>query len=395
MNRRVPARPDFSRWTALLLFGLAACIGIVVSACDQEPKGVVAVNADSAEAVMGTLEPTSEIEMTNRSFRPTSVGDNSDERNLDNQPSLRPIDGDTDSSVFSESPSILARIVAPLEFRVAVADVIVRAVFVSEGTDALRFRAIEYLKGTGPTEFEVKASTEGRNRKWDDREGVLILADGRNELAAIETGERVDDALYFVRFWTFSSYAGSLPDTYTIEGYRPAWLPATEAGVIRAASDNTVTYLTDDWNRPTVSYGTLSVPALRLIIAEWERMLEANRRSSVAELEDGPISVDDPVTADTCQFLQELYARRPMTFVKELSSGTAEGDGVLAFERLEALETTDQYHILALNESDAILFDAKIIDSDSSAENGFAYKLANARPLARGTYEFMESLIDS
>ena len=585
MNRRVTARPDFSRWTALLLFGLAACIGIVVSACDQEPKGVVAVNADSAEAVIETVEPTSEIEVTNRGVRPTGVGDNSDERNLDNQPSLRPIDGDTDSSVFSESISINAFMVAPLELRVAVADVIVRAVFVSEGTDALRFRAIEYLKGTGPTEFEVKASTEGRNRKWDDREGVLILADGRNEVAAIETGERVDDALYFVRFWTFSSYAGSLPDTYTIEGYRPAWLPATEAGVIRAASDNTVTYLTDDWNLPIISYGTLSVPALRLIIAEWERMLEANRRSSVTELEDGPISVDDigqlgsepsfasvwvqpvemlvrdsdivvravfvsessdllrfrsieylkgtgpaefevrastegrnrkwddregvlllsygrntearrgedermdealyftnsrpaatgyygslpdtymyygrkpawlpaigegiiraegnttvsyttgtwpyggvppagqdytrsvtelremiayqdwlqgldpnyrfPATEDTCQYWQEYYARRPTTFVTELSSGTAEGDGVLAFERLEALETTDQYHILALNESDAILFDAKIIDSDSSAENGFAYKLANARPLARGTYKFMESLIDS
>ena len=56
MNRRVTARPDFSRWTALLLFGLAACIGIVVSACDQEPKGVVAVDADSAEAVIETVE---------------------------------------------------------------------------------------------------------------------------------------------------------------------------------------------------------------------------------------------------------------------------------------------------------------------------------------------------
>ena len=370
MNRTIAFRLGSGWWLAFILLGLAICVSIVVAACDQKPENEMTSNTGSAEAVMGTLEPTSEIEMTNRSFRPTSVGDNSDERNLDNQPSLRPIDGDTDSSLFSESPSILARIVAPLEFRVAVADVIVRAVFVSEGTDALRFRAIEYLRGMGPTEFEVKASTEGRNRKWDDREGVLLLAYGRNELAAIETGERVNGALYFVRFWTFSSYDGSLPDTYTIEGYRPAWLPATEAGVIRAASDNTVTYLTDDWNRPTVSYGTLSVPALRVIIAEWVPWvpaIKADQRSTECRTRKYFYGL---------HFLElELETGAPWTMYvdrREVNSGAAEGDIVLAVEHWEAHETTDQYHRYSAHGRDADLFAARFIDPDMLPDTGFA-----------------------
>ena len=370
MNRRVPARPDFSRWTALLLFGLAACIGIVVSACDQEPKGVVAVNADSAEAVIETVMPTIEAAVENESEDgPISVDD---------------------IGQLTSGPTFASFFIPPVEWRVEDSDVVVRAVFVSENSHLPRFRSIEYLKGTGPAEFEVRASTEGRNRKWDDREGVLLLSYGRNTEARRGEDERMDEALYFTNSRPAATgYYGSLPDTYMFYGRKPAWLPAIGEGVIRAEGDTTVSYTTGTWpygGVPPAGYNTWHytrpVTELREMIAyqDWLQGLDPNYRF--------------PVTADTCQFLQEYYARST-TFVTELSSGTAEGDGVLAFERLEALETTDQYHILALNESDAILFDAKIIDSDSSSENGFAYKLANARPLARGTYEFMESLIDS
>ena len=172
MNRRVPARPDFSRWTALLLFGLAACIGIVVSACDQEPKGVVAVNADSAEAVIETVMPTIEAAVENESEDgPISVDD---------------------IGQLTSGPTFASFFIPPVEWRVEDSDVVVRAVFVSENSHLPRFRSIEYLKGTGPAEFEVRASTEGRNRKWDDREGVLLLSYGRNTEARRGEDERMD-----------------------------------------------------------------------------------------------------------------------------------------------------------------------------------------------------------
>ena len=66
---------------------------------------------------------------------------------------------------------------ASVSERIYVSDVIVVARMVSDSNGVLTFRAIEYLKGTGPNSFTVP-STSGRNTQWDNRNAILFLNTG-------------------------------------------------------------------------------------------------------------------------------------------------------------------------------------------------------------------------
>ena len=75
-----------------------------------------------------------------------------------------------------------------VEDRIYDSDVIIRASLQSFGTDFLRFRVIEYLKGSGPVDITVHASTFNRNTAWDDREAVLFLSIPENQATSGATG---------------------------------------------------------------------------------------------------------------------------------------------------------------------------------------------------------------
>ena len=105
----------------LLWFGLASVLTAVVVACGQ--KSEPPSDADSTPVIL-------------------------------NSQNLRPYRGAA---------------VASVEERIFMSDVVVRARFVSVGSDVLHFQSIEYLKGAGPSAFTVKANTDGRDTRWDDR----------------------------------------------------------------------------------------------------------------------------------------------------------------------------------------------------------------------------------
>ena len=64
---------------------------------------------------------------------------------------------------------------ASLEERMYFADVVVRARLVSVVETGYTFRSIEYLKGTGPAKFTVRADTSDRDSRWDNQDAMLFL----------------------------------------------------------------------------------------------------------------------------------------------------------------------------------------------------------------------------
>ena len=364
------------RWPVLISFALVLCfVASAVSACKQEPEQAVTLTADLAETAVETVMPTTEAV-------------------LDSPMDPRPGDGGAAREIGS-GPGFGSFVLPTVWFRVRASDIVVRAIFVAEGNDVLEFRAIEYLKGEGSTEFEVKALTTGRNREWDEREGVLLLAYGRNKLAVIDKGERVDEALYFVNARPMV-YAGHLPDTYMFDGHRPAWLPAIGEGVIRAEGDNTVSYSTGVWAYPGApqpkGHGAMSVIELRSIVDEIEGYQRTYSATAVAECD-----AREQLYGEYYEWFQSTTGSSWTMYVdhREVPSGTAEGDIILAVEHWEAHETTDQYHEYWLTGRDANLFAARFIDPDMLPDTGFVHNVVNIRPLPRGTYEFIEHVQDS
>ena len=127
--------------------------------------------------------------------------------------------------------------VASLEERIYLADVVVKARLTSAGEDVFNFRAIEYLKGTGPAKFSVKAETDGRSTQWDDQDAILFLAP--------LTGEPQDFGFADTTNWVYvriyvpsvpdgqayreaTTYTGDLPAGYTVGTRNPVWLPTGE-----------------------------------------------------------------------------------------------------------------------------------------------------------------------
>ena len=55
------------------------------------------------------------------------------------------------------------------------ADVVVKARLVSVIDTGYIFQSIEYLKGTGPAQFSVRADTSDRDSRWDNQDAMLFL----------------------------------------------------------------------------------------------------------------------------------------------------------------------------------------------------------------------------
>ena len=374
MSQRTGFHRAMHRWLVLILFAALVCFAVSAnSACRQETEQAVTLTADPAETIAETVMPATEAAVANE------LGDG-------------PISVD-DIGQLGSVTSFASIWVQPVEMLVRDSDIVVRAVFVSESSDLLRFRSIEYLKGTGPAEFEVRASTEGRNRKWDDREGVLLLTYGRSTEARRGEDERMDEALYFTNSRPAATgYSGSLPDTYMYYGRKPAWLPAIGEGLIRAEGDTTVSYTTGTWPYggvpPAGQDYTRSVTELRSLMAQSERRTTptfADCEDRRGVYQDYYIYVETAIGSPWA-----IYVDR-----REVMSGVAEGAIVLAVERWAADETTDQYHKYWLTGRDANLFDARFIDPDMLPDTGFVHNVVNSRPLPRGTYEFIEHVQDS
>ena len=309
----------------------------------------------------------------------------------------------------------------PLDWQILDADVIVVANFVSatagvdtyEGPPAaylpmhtLQFRATQYLKGTGPTQFTVevldcgphtppagypnreyaldlaRSSLTARNAEWDSRPGVLFL---NGPLAAVggvstESSSRSPQSEPAGVFHlTNNDLLNQSAFQYTVDTLSRDWLPASEA----TSSDSRSTdsdYIIDGSKTPPP---TIALSALRNRISEIDTLLNNG---------------DDSEAFRTCidRSLRSPYHTRnwePLVFkTGQLASGSPAGTQFGIRELGSVLPPGGRYEdfeiYLTGDHSDQ--FNSTITDDDSEPRNGFTYHFKAIRPLVTGQYQLHE-----
>ena len=302
--------------------------------------------------------------------------------------------GDTGGeTVAPEDPSIkgsqrydpyYGAALASVEERIWLADIIVRATLESTTGVSLNFRAVEYLKGTGPTTFTVQADTVGRPTQWDNQEAVLFLsrgsgAQGRasSTSSAFEFADTTEWKFWDLGWEPTREYTGTLPEGYTIGSRNPVWLPASTAGGTRSASSSTPS-----------SYEPGDGPSISL----------ADLRTKIAWVEGGAgvDGYDDCIAASLAhmRFFRdwETYHGQPWQMKqaeRETASGLAAGRVLSEDHSSDYLPPPQRYPVRWLTGQDATLFSVGVVDDDADSTNGFGTRLTTARPLPGGTFRFV------
>ena len=273
--------------------------------------------------------------------------------------------------------------VASLEERIYLSGTIVLARLLSAEGDVLRFRAVEYLKGTGASEFTVQASTVGRETQYDGRDAVLFLAasDGQTRSGRSATSFEFADTTTFDYGGSHDAtrYTGDRPGGYAFDARNPVWLPAepgTSASstgqTTRSSSSTSTSFITDPGS--TVSLDTL--------------------RSRIAWVEGGAgVAGYAQCIRGSLAYMRnfrdwEAYHGKPYTkpeFEARIDSGSARGTEFTDYGTYGS-PWYDGYDRIWLTGPDADLFAAKIIDDDTDPTNGFRPAVVTARPLPSGIY---------
>ena len=276
--------------------------------------------------------------------------------------------------------------------RIHVSDVVVRASLLSTSEGSLRFRAVEYLKGSGPTEFTVSASTANRNTVWDGREAVLFLSRQPGGDATGSSGSNTTADFQFANTtsWNYSQnptfaqhYSGDLPQGYTVDSRNPVWLPAESGtGGAVGASDSGSSFITALTSPEGSSQPVISLADLRATIA-WIEGGEG--------IEGYDLCIKVSLATERYYRDWEAYHRRPWVRFQEtheVSSGAGASTVVYDYNPRRSTKYDAPY----LTGPDASFFRAQNIDDDALSSNGYHERLATARPLPAGTYRFISHL---
>ena len=211
--------------------GIACALSMAVSACQSEPQLEPMLSSDSLSS-----SPGANREVLTATPTPPSAG-----------PASVQILGHGEY----EPPSYEGAATLALEWRILAADVIVRAKLLSRSNQALRFTALDYLKGTGPDEFSVRLHTN-RNTQWDDQEAVLFLTRQDGVIVGAPTDAKTSEFAFLdvpysglLYMW---EYRGSLPLGITPGARNPVWLPiqpSSDGIATSTSSEETTNVLTD------------------------------------------------------------------------------------------------------------------------------------------------------
>ena len=279
----------------------------------------------------------------------------------------------------------------------------------------LRFRASEYLKGTGPSEFTVEvvdhspewhrerrngvyateaealvratATLAERNTAWDDRSGVLFLRGPFSSVASqssesSETRSGTETNQVFVL--TNQRRTNQSFSDYTVDTLGRGWLPASEAASsgtrsTGGGSDTTTSQISDT---EFITDGTaqpppvISASQLRTRISEIEAMLNAG---------DGSIAYTGCVYGKLVRpwYYQDWEPGPPrrVSIASAAAAGTEFGN---RRDTGEQAYDTDEWYFTGER---AELFEVGIRDTDDNPGNGFNNSYRTARPLVAGEYQ--------
>ena len=283
-----------------------------------------------------------------------------------------PSDAPADSSSGFPAPAYYDAANPSVNEQIYDSDAVVRANLISATNDVLRFRVIEYLKGSGPSEIAISSPTGGRDTSYDDRDAVLFLtapagaagASG-STAAAFEFTESI-----------YETYRGAFPTGYGVNNKDRAWMPATSSGGASGQSGDSD-------------------------MTEFDPGAPASGR-----IHEEPLTIEDIkatiawMTSDTsevyqnCIFravLNEAYYRNYSAYYgmdfrgeseREIISGSPAGHSWW----VSKYRDDPQYGTHWVEGDDAALFSRDIRDDDANPANGYEVPFATKRPLVAGVY---------
>ncbi len=299
------------------------------------------------------------------------------------------------------------------------ADIIVRASLLSaaagvEGSGAaflpvnnLRFKAVEYLKGTGAAEFTVAVAPfaypgnthstrqdaqrsaeeqlSTRNTTWDNKEGVLFLTRGTWGVYGASGSSGSEEPLRFA--WRGVSES---PWNYSLNKLERVWLPAQSAAGAGGQSDADMSYLTSvgggQTSGATGSAGTsaMSLADLRSRIAAMDALLA--KGAGVADYED---CISGQLRHGT--YAREYLARTGKewapVFEARIASGLAAGESISSDPEHSTYTESPRYSRFWVEGTDREIITAGVSDNDQDPTNGWFWYERTVRPLPAGTYE--------
>ena len=387
-----------------------AFLCMAVAAC-----GLVNTPEEVDEDVIRTAEKEAGLSSANPLNRPQDVVNvhelsTVDENQLaDARPTAVPLNDD-DGGSGSEAPmsfifdAHFGAAVASIEERIYLADVIVRATLASTSEGVLIFNAVEYLKGTGPTQFSVSAATGERNAQWDSSEAILFLStpssneDGASgqSTATFEFTDTTTNLNY--RDFAPTEYTGELDDGFTIDKANPVWLPSTSSQEESASgtSSTTAEYV-------AASASTAGDPKPRVTLADLKTKIAWV--TGGAGIEGYEECIRWSLASIRYYRDYEVYhgyqwgrGKRDRTgsfggykivdgvFIWDWESGTAAPQFLRAKDKTGARRWGPAYDKYEIRGEHAAFFVSYIIDDDNDSQNGYLLEVATKRPLIAGTY---------
>ena len=252
-----------------------------------------------------------------------------------------------------------------------------------------RFQAIEYLKGSGDDEMEVRVIAKDVIYDADSPtpDADVVLRTAKAMLAQRDTRWDNREALVFLRSSTvpdetsFYEFASRFPGPTRLNDYaitsadNKAWLPASALSSGDAAAEPG--YLT---------YASLpESPAAVISLSETEALIEANA-DMLAKGKDIPgyeECVKDMFEFDALGRISP--PRQPYTIERHIPSG--QPAGYRTFPRPARYEGSAFYGRWWTTGADADLFIFRITeDPDSNPATGYAWEEIATRPIPKGNY---------
>ena len=341
---------------------------------------------------------------------------------MDATPTIQPIVVTPEQHVMLLETRHEGKAVASVEERIFLSDVVVKARFVSAGNNVLNFRAVQYLKGSGPDRFSVRAKTAGRDTRWDNQDAILFLdrlTGAASDFRFIDTTEH---DLWDYRGGPPTRYTGDLPQGYTVAKRNPVWLPVGSAdslgGLTRLAnsqsSPNSIITEYDKSGAPeTITQrelrDSISWLGRQALTGTWDSFPNnlADSFTRNVNTDDNPQFTTEDVRLCMLIALGQIRDRRdkiayfgkpqwPNTWEEKIDSGLPKGTEFSVLDNdddgwtgsIPGPQGSHRYPTYWLTGPDANLFEVTLSDDDNNSRTGYRIAEVTRRLLPAGTYVY-------